>query len=219
MFQILTEYLFQYKTLFIPGTGRFNIEDRNAVNDLTQQTLQAPGWNVSFKPATAGAVAQASDSDTELFEWLAAKLKISAEDATLRFDEFSDGLKNRLANNEKVDWPGVGRLEQNNKEIVFTADKDAITPFTGVSAKKVLRENANHQILVGETETTSDEMRVHLANEQQAGGIGKKLMWILLLIAMILLAWYFFQNGCNLHNTGNQQKTEVVKPHDTYRLR
>lgn len=219
MFQILTQYFLQIKKLVVPATGTFVLEQQNAVNDFTTQTVQAPGWNTVFTPVTEGEVANNNENNEGLFDWLADKLKISKEDAILKYDEFCDRLKADLDDGKTVDWNGLGTLQKIDKKIIFTPEPSAAMPFTGVTAKKVIRENASHNVLVGERETTTDEMRAQLSEEKPADNLGRKIMWILFFIALALLGWYFLQNGCNLKNTGNQQKVEVQKSHDTYRLR
>ena len=219
MFQLLTQYFLQVNRLHVPGIGTFVLEPQNAVNDFSSQTVQAPGWHTVFTPVAEGAVADNATNNVGLFDWLADKLKVSKEDAILRYDEFSGGLKADLDNDKTVTWAGLGSLRKVDKNIVFNQEDTTGSPFSDVAAKKVLRENANHNVLVGEKETTTDQMRAQLAEEKPRGGISKKIAWVLFFIALALLAWYFIQNGCNLKNTGNQQKAEVQKSHDTYRLR
>ena len=144
MFQLLTQYFLQVKKLHVPGTGSFVLETQHAVNDFTSQTVQAPGWNVVFTPAEEGAVN--TQNNEGLYDWLADKLKVSKEDAIIKYDEFSDGIKAELDKGKAVEWNGMGRLEKPDKKIIFTPEAAAAMPFTGVTAKKVLRENASHNM-------------------------------------------------------------------------
>ena len=72
-----------------------------------------------------------------------------------------------------------------------------------------------------------DESREPMIDEVQAAPKvevhnrpkSKLVIRLLLLAVVALLAVYFFKNGCNLNNIGNQQKVEVSKPGDIYRLR
>lgn len=219
MFRLLTQYFLQAKKLYVPGTGVFTLQSRDAVNDFTSQTVQAPGWDIVFTPFVENAVAVPERDNESLYEWLAEKLNVSKEDAVIRYDDFCDELKADLAQGKTVNWEGMGTLEKVNNKIIFTAESSAAMPFTGVTAKKVLRENVSHNVLVGERETTTEEMRARLASKKTRGSLGLKIAWIVLLVALISLAVYFLQNGCNVTALGNQTKAEVTKPSDTYRLR
>lgn len=219
MFQLLTEYFFQMKKLYVPGTGTFVLEPRNAENDFTTQKLQAPGWNIVFTPITKDANADDVISNEGLPDWLAYKLKLSKGDASLKFNKFYDRLKADLDNGKTVNWLGLGTLLQVDKLTGFTPNTTTDLPFTEVSAKKVLRQNASHDMSVGERETTTDQMQAQFAEEKPVGSLRKKIAWILVIISLGLLALYFLQYGCSLKNTGSQQKVEVQKPYDNYRLR
>ena len=219
MFQLLSQYFFQVKKLYIPAVGTFLLEPYSAVNDFTSQTVQAPGWTTVFTPVKEGAVAENSQQNEGLFDWLADKLNVSKEDAIIKYDEFSDKVKSDLDNGLQINWDGVGVLERVNNRLVFSPELATANVFTGVSAKKIVRENASHNVLVGERETTTGEMRTELTEQKPVGTRSNKIGWILLLVALILLVWFFLSNGCNLKNTGNQQKVEVQTSGETYRLR
>ena len=219
MFELLTQYFLQVKKLYVPGTGTFVQEPQNAINDFTSQTVQAPGWNTVFTPLKEGEVADNNVKNEGLYDWVADKLGLSKDDADVKYNKFSDRLKADLDSGKTINWVGLGSLQKVEKKIEFTPEAAAGMPFTDVSAKKIIRENSSHNVLVGERETTSDAMRTELAEDRPRGNFGKKLMWIIFFIALAMLAWYFFQNGCNLKSAGNQQKIEVQKSHDTYRLR
>lgn len=219
MFRLLTQYFLQTHKLYVPGTGAFSLHSREAVNDFTSQMVHAPGWDIVFTPFAQNAVASPDQDNEKLYEWLAVKLNVSKEDAVIRYDDFCDGLKTDIQQGKTVRWEGLGTLEKINNRVIFTAESSVATLFTGVTAKKVLRENVSHNVLVGERETTSEEMRARLTSKKSRSGVGVKIAWIVLLVALIFLAVYFLRNGCNVNALGNQTKSEVTKPSETYRLR
>lgn len=224
MFQLLTKYLLQFKKLVVPGIGVFTVETKDAVSDFTTQVVEAPGWVVLFSGLTGNAAEDKAPDDAvaleHLYDWLTGQLHISKEDAILKLDEFSDEIKEKLDNGQIVDWEGLGKLEKKEETIIFTGDESAMSPYTPVTAKKVLRENASHSMLVGEKETTSEEMRAQLHREPEVTrSTAMRIAWILFFIALVLLAVYFLRNGCNTASMGNREKVESTKSPETYQLR
>ena len=217
MFALLTQYLFKTKELSVPGTGVFTLIPKNASSDFGTRSIQAPGWNVLF---TQDNDFQAPVANLDqLYYWLASQLNTSKQEAGLQFDDFCRTLHLQLEEGQGITWEGLGELEKQNNRISFRPLETILTPFTGVTAQKVIRENASHPVLVGERETTTGQMREQL-NEQIAGKPrGKKIAWLLLLVALAALGWQIFRNGCNVSSTGNQEKVEISKPQDTYKFR
>ena len=224
MFQLLTTYLLQVKKLPVPALGTFSIKMANAVSDFTSQSVQAPAWTIAFTPA---AISTADHQPTaieaglpELYDWLTAKLQITKEEAVLRYDNFCSDIRERLDKGENVNWEGLGQLQKIDSIVRFIADENAGALFTPVAAKKIIRPNSSHPILVGEKETTSHERRTRLENDRiPSRPAGTKIAWILLFIALALLAWHFIQNGCNTESIGNKQHIESTKAPETYRLK
>lgn len=88
-----------------------------------------------------------------------------------------------------------------------------------IPANKVIRENSQHLVRVGEDQKTSTEMMERLVPDVE----DKKSYWlaaalIIALVAFIFIAWYISARGLNTTSTGNQQKMEPQKETETYKL-
>lgn len=214
MFDLLAKYLFEHKQLPVPHVGVFELEKREAGTDLTAETIVAPAWQVKF-------TANKSFDDYnhgDLYNWLCVNKGVAKEEARHLFEAFSNNLEVKLANEEKVVWEGLGTLQEVNGTVAFTPEEAFFSPFTNVSAKKIIRENTSHATLVGDRETTTAQMREQLLLQDDRKGKGTTVLWVLLAIAIAAGAWYFLQNGCNKSATGNRQKAESLRPGDTYKL-
>ncbi|HMR85649.1 MAG TPA: HU family DNA-binding protein [Niabella sp.] len=215
MFELLTRYLLEYKKLPVPQVGIFELEKREAGTNLSAETIMAPVWQVKFI-ADNDLFNAVSDG---LYNWLSVNKGVTKEEAGRLFEAFANNLKERLVNGEKVVWEGLGTLQEVDGAVQFTPAAAPFSPFTDVAAKKIIRENTSHATLVGDKETTTARMREQLLLPDQRKRKGTTVMWVLLAAALVAVAWYFSQNGCNTSATGNRQKVERTKPGDTYKIR
>lgn len=215
MFDILAQYLFEFKRLALPQIGVFELENRQANADFAASTISAPSWAIGFQPYSED---HEVSNNATLVSWLASNGHISMDEAGSSFEHFVTGLQTRLNNGEVVSWPQLGILEKRDEQIVFEPEIKSISPFTDVIAKKITREHTSHQTLVGDRETTTAQMREQLLLPDEKRSNGAAIMWILLGVALIAAAWFFSQKGCNPAATGNQQKVESTKAGDTYKL-
>ncbi len=215
MFDILLQYLFEFKRLSLPPIGGFELENKVANANLADSTIAAPTWIVGFRPHSADVT---TGENSKLVSWLAANRQISMDEAGKHLEQFVTDLQSRLNNGEAVHWPGLGILEQKDGQVAFQPTTAQISPFTDVAAKKITRENTSHQTLVGDKETTTAEMREQLLlpDEKKRSAA---LMWVVLGIALVAAAWFFSQKGRNTSASGNQQKVESAQPGETYKLR
>jgi len=216
MFDVLVQYLFEFRRLELPPVGKFELESKAANANLAESTIAAPTWIIGFKPYSGDVK---TGENTGLVSWLAANGNISTDEAGRQLDHFVTDLQSRLNNGESVSWPQLGLLQQNNGEIRFQQNAAQISPFTDVAAKKIKRENTNHQTLVGDRETTTAQMREQLQLPDEKRRSGATMMWVILGVALIAAAWFFSQKGCSPSASGNQQKVESPKPGDTYKIR
>ncbi len=215
MFDLLTRYLLENRKLLIPTVGMFELVEKKADADYAAESIAPPVWEAVF---TENREVDTPDSEA-LVHWISSIAVITADEARQQFSTFTSELKQRLSKGEKVEWKSIGTLQELGGRISFTAHEDRLSPFTPVTAKKILRdEPANHETLVGHTLTTTSEMREKLRDRDLKRGRGNRVMWILLGGVLLATAWYFLQNGCNKQATGNRQPVEATAPGDTYKI-
>jgi hypothetical protein len=98
----------------------------------------------------------------------------------------------------------VGVLSKDGGEIHF----ESIAPASylqPVPAVRVIRQDAQHAILVGDKETTTQDMSELLSE----GTVIEKESWwvyalILFAVALVLLFFHFFRSGGGLESIGGQ---------------
>ena len=199
MFTELYCFLIRHKQLYIPGIGNFLLEKKAAKADFLNKCIHPAAYSISFQNS-------GQSSSKKIYSWLANVLNISDRDAVIRFNEFTFDLKKKIDEGNIIKWKGVGTLEKTNEQIKFLPEEN-LAVEKSVTAEKIIREHAEHTMLVGEQEMTSTEMEELLTPVLT---IKKSRWWILPLIIGIVvfafLAWYFYKNGLEVSSLGNQEK-------------
>ncbi|MDP4128605.1 MAG: hypothetical protein Q8918_00185 [Bacteroidota bacterium] len=206
MYSILNKYLFQHKSISIPGLGTICLETQPASLDSSTRTILPPVYYFRFD--------KYSDTpDKDFFSYLATIRQIPEYEAMRQYNEFAYALRDRINHLQKTVWEGVGELKK-DQEGNIQFDSTLQNPFflQPVSAEKLVRANAQHTLLVGDRERTSDEMSKWFSEEPVQGN---RLWWLVALItgvaALLLIAIHFSSHGWNVESTGNQQAIHVNK--------
>ena len=204
MYTELKQYLFLNNQLDLPGIGTLMIERKPAEADFASKLISPPSYSIALHHGGSG-------TSAKLFSWLAGALGVTERDAVIKYNDFAFGLKNQVMSGEKLEWQGIGILSKGLAgEIRFEAALRNVVTESPISAVKILRENAEHTIRVGEEEKTSSQM-IRLLTL----GVGKKSYWwvaalILLILSVIFIVYYFSVHGLIPAAAGNQQPVTPV---------
>jgi len=207
MFDILNSYLFQHKSISIPGMGTIIMETLPASIDTSTKNILPPLYYFRFD--------KYSDApERTFFSYLADQKKIEDYEALKMYSEFAFELRNKINLDESVNWEGVGVLKKDHEgNILFESSLGNPFFLQPVPARKVIHPDANHLLLVGDTERTSVEMNELLNTEEEVSG--KKWWWISALIAgaiaLLIMLYHFSTHGWKIDSTGNQERLETSK--------
>jgi hypothetical protein len=198
MFQVLNAYLFQHRSISIPGLGTIYLETLAANVDVADRTMQPPAFRFRFDKYF-------DQPDKEFFAYLAAQSNTLDYEAIKWYNEFSFDLRNRIRSEDQVSWDGVGILKKDGSgNVLFESSEAPVLFLRPTPAIRVNRQDAQHTLLVGDRERTSGEMNVLL---QEANGRRGLSWWVIALIlagvGLAILGWYFYEHGWAI---GNQIK-------------
>jgi hypothetical protein len=199
MLQVLNAYLFQHRSISIPGLGTIYLETFPASVEVADRAILPPAYRFRFDKYFDA-------PDKEFFAYLASQGKILDYEAIKWYNEFAFDLRNRIRNEEEVPWEGVGILRKDGSGNILFESAPAPAFFQQpIPAMRVNRQDAVHTLLVGDRERTSGEMNEWL---QEENARPKKFRWwiialILAVAGLAVLAWHFYTNGWS---TGNQTK-------------
>jgi hypothetical protein len=196
MLQVLNAYLFQHRSISIPGLGTIYLETFPAHVDVADRTILPPVYRFRFDKYFDA-------PEKEFFSYLAAQARMLDFEAIKWYNEFSFDLRNRIRNEDQVPWEGVGVLKKDGSGNILL--ESAVAPaffLQPVPAMKVNRHDAVHTLLVGDRERTSGEMNEWLHEE---GTARRRLSWwvvalVLVVIGLAILAWHFYTHGFSTAN-------------------
>ncbi|HMH20321.1 MAG TPA: hypothetical protein VK563_01025 [Puia sp.] len=198
MFQVLNAYLFQHRSISIPGLGTIYMETFPASVDVADRTIHTPLYRFRFDKYFDA-------PDREFFSYLAFQKNILDFEAIKWYNEFSSELRSRIRSEDQVTWDGVGILKKDGTgNMLFEPIADNGLFMTPTPAMRVNRQNASHTLLVGDQEKTNFEMNEWLSEE--AGSHRNRSWWIIAIVlaalALGVIAWHVYSNGWSI---GNQQ--------------
>ncbi len=190
MFQLFCKYLILHKKASVPGLGVFFIARTPAKLDFANKIFLAPEVQINFK-------AQAAADDYRLYTFISREQKIDATEAAVRCNAFVNKLRKNLAENSSLELPGIGVLSQNAEGKIFfkaTVLHDYLPP---AAAERVIRENSEHHVLVGDSTRTKTQMKEVLADNLQEPSYAKDYWWMfaiaLGIIGIATIVYYLFK--------------------------
>jgi hypothetical protein len=206
MYEILNKYLFQHKSISIPGMGTIWLESHPAALDTGTRTVLPPSFYFRFDKYFDA-------PDKEFFSYLSEQQQISDYEALRQYNEFAYALRDKLNHLQKAVWDGVGELKKDSEGNIHF-DSTFRNPFflQPVSAEKLVRANAQHTLLVGDRERTNGEMSQWFMEEPIHGN---RWWWVAALVAgltaLLIIIIHFSSHGWRVESTGNRQVIQVNK--------
>ena len=174
MYQIIAPTLFQNKTCRLPGIGTLTMVNTPAYTNFVNSRIVAPVESISFIPEESG------------------------ENIFNEFSAIAELLKQQLDEKGQVFLKGVGSFFKGSEgEFTFEAVQIDTVFFQPVTAERVIRENTEHTMLVGDQRTTNFQM-TEFFNEKPLLKSRWKI-WALLLgiVGACLLLFYLYTHGFN----------------------
>lgn len=215
MHESLYRFLIKYKEIALPGIGTITLRVQPAESEFVNRSFLPPKYSFVFEKGK-------ENSSKKLFSWLSASCHITEREAVIRFNNFVFDWRKGLEAGKKITWTGVGSLRKNlSGEIQFDTASREFAFQEEVIAQKVLRENAEHTMLVGEREKTSTEMTEFLLHPPI---IEKKAnhWWVwplaIILMTIMFLGWYFSEKGISGTSTGNNHRISPEEAPASYNL-
>jgi nucleoid DNA-binding protein len=228
MYESLYRFLVKHKKIYLPGIGTIGLRIQPAESDFVNRSFSPPAYFFALEKARLSVGTEINDQQGReapqrtLFSWLAANFNITEREAVIRFTDFVFDLKKQLDTGEEITWNGVGTFQKEfGEEIRFKGAKKELPFLEEIIAEKVIRENAEHTMLVGEVEKTSTQMTEMLLNPVVADE-KRNYWWVwplaVILMILIFLGWYFSEHGISGASTGNNRKISPAEAPFGYKL-
>ncbi|HTQ28204.1 MAG TPA: hypothetical protein VMI35_08755 [Puia sp.] len=207
MFDVLNSYLFQHKSISIPGMGTIYMETLPASIDNSTKNLLPPLYYFRFDKYFDA-------PDKEFFSYLATEKNMADFEAIRWYTEFSFELREKIHYQGSLAWDGVGELKRDEEGNVVL-ESSLGNPFflQPVQARKVIHPDAKHVLLVGDTERTNFEMNQWLQQDEEQETRDRWWLYAIILgaIALLVLLFHFSSHRWQTEAVGNQQLLKVEK--------
>ncbi len=174
----------------MPGLGTLSVNPGKAEADFLNTVIKAPSPRIIF---------EAKENDpNSLLEYIADKTRRSIQQTTESLHQFCNNLKTATTANRPASLNGVGNffIDSSGKINFRSAQLPAVF-LQPVKAVRVVHPDAEHQILVGDKETTNTVMNEYF-NEVPV----KKSRWwiwaIVLGIAALIAILLYLNNYAGL---------------------
>lgn len=193
VFPILTKYLLRHKHLYIPHVGRFEILQTPAQLNVAEKEIIPPAYQTTF---SAG-----DEMPPAPVKYVAAW---GAGGESSGLSGFGEKLRRQIQASG-FQWKGLGTFSFRSGQINFKPDNIALAALQPIPAQKVLRENVQHHVLVGDQEVTSEQVishAVHVPKKRRPWFITAG--WLLLGAAVIAVAVFLYLKHFQTTSTGMQ---------------
>ena len=184
MFQLLHQYLIENSNLHLPGIGTLEFADMPARLDVADKQLQAPHKTLRLNSDIN------SQNKHALMGFLSRQLDISEEQSYTVFQQFSESINSSLGTKRILYWDNLGAFQKDETgtvQFVQTSDIDQYLP--SVSAERMIRQNAQHSMTVGDTETTNTAMQEYYDEPELAVKDNWWLWAVVIFVASAGLIW------------------------------
>lgn len=211
MQNLITSYIIQARECRLRDIGRFKVNDISANTDIANKQMIPPSIEIIF-------TSREDKISDGLVKYVAEKKMISISEAMDELKRWCADTKTKLKNGAEILLEPLGTIKKGPSGNLFIPHTSSIIFFEPVAAERVIHENSQHEMLVGDRQTTSSEMNTYYQEEEV---IKKNNSWkifaiILFAIAMFFLIVHFYGNPFSLSTIGNQHKVIPLTTPNTY---
>lgn len=147
----LHEYLRCHKVLQLQGFGRLERVELPATIDFANQQI-LPGMHRMLYSATVTEAHQFG-------EWLQQSYQLSTEAAAHWCSRFVASFQTQLQQQGSVNLPLIGVFRRHEGTVVFVPHAHPVQLLPNITAHRVIRKDAQHNIRVGDAERSNTEMQ------------------------------------------------------------
>ena len=194
MLPLLTKYLVHYKSVCIPGVGTFDLQQQAPQLDVADKLVIPPYFITRFS-------SQDSISDHQ-FHFFSKEAGIDREILRQELSAFGDRLRSNIRR-QPFQWNGFGTIYYDAGGIKFEPAQINLSSLGKVNAQKVMRENAQHSIRVGDHEVlTSHDNNPVVVPAPSRRHWYVVAGWILLGLAVVCIGFLLYKGGFQPGSSG-----------------
>ncbi len=191
---LLTNYLWQYKSVSIPGVGTIFIHCQPSQVNVVDKLIVPPSYVAELQ-------AKADVTEHQLY-FLKRHLQKEKEEIVHDLRFFGDALQEKI-NGPGFEWQGLGFINRSTQTLPLHLG--CLQP---VPAAKVVRADAQHAVLVGDHQVIGSASLT--GSEERVETIEKKkpvlilVGWILLLLSLLVIAFILYTGKFRVNAAGSK---------------
>lgn len=178
MLSIITKYLVQYKSVCIPGIGTFELLQQSPQLDVADKQVLPPFFITRFY--------HKEEITPHQFHFFAAANEVDEEHSRNDLLAFGEKLR-KFIQQKPFSWNGFGTLHYSSSGIEFDAQQINLSCLQKLPAKKVLRENVHHHVMVGDQHLTKQMESLPLDKPTAKKPIAIIIGWVILGLAIVAI--------------------------------
>jgi hypothetical protein len=203
MKEILLKYLLQYQQLGLPGIGFLQLYIRASQTDIVNRRILPPS------PSSRMTSDVPVPAEQDQVRFISRTMQVNEDVAERQLADFCAAALEGIKKGVPLEWEGFGRIRKGIAgDMTFELTSKSIFAFPPVTAERVIRTNAEHTMVVGDTEKTNTEMAELLQVESEPT-VKKSRWWIwailLFLVGAGILALYVYQHNGHPGGFRNQE--------------
>lgn len=213
MEDLITSYLIQNKECYLPLLGNFAIKQQPASLDIANKKISPPGNDIIFNE-------EASYLSEGLKNYFAHLHNVQSYEAEEKINNWCLHAKVALDSGEKIVFNSIGNLKKNTTGNVFFERENNFNFYEDVIAERVIHQNTEHAVLVGDKETTSGIMNEFYREEVSTQKKSAWKIWaiILLSVSLLVLLFYFYNHSFSEIGIANPSAFPIIEPSATYHI-
>ncbi|MGZ3923674.1 MAG: hypothetical protein ACXVLT_01730 [Flavisolibacter sp.] len=192
MLTLVTKYLLRYKRVAIPNVGTFEIVARPPQLDVADKRLTSPVYLTRHN--------QDDHVPDHQFRYFATD---GTNEGELRDALYSFGERLRKqVQTSPFHWKGLGTLRYASSTMMFEPDEIVLDSLQPISAEKVIRQNVQHSMLVGDREMNTQQVNEVLTRVEYKRPWFVILGWVLLIVSVVAIVIYLYVHNFETSSTG-----------------
>lgn len=202
----LTRYLLQFHQVYIPSLGTIRLVQQPAWLDVANKALHPPHFTLHFTEEGWLSKHQLWYFGTQLhFDDTATRHSLNAIGAQLK----------KSLEQYPFTWNGIGTFAYNNQTIRFRPQQH-VSILQPITAERVLRENVQHSVRVGEQIVLSNGHSEVREAEERHWNWSRILGWATVILSLFFILFYLYQHQFNPTASGLHQRVGAEPPPATY---
>jgi hypothetical protein len=176
----------------IPNVGTFEIVAQSPQLDVADKRLTSPVYFTRH--------IQDDSVPDHQFLFLSSG-GTNEKDLQHELYSFGERLKRQIQNSP-FHWKGFGTLRYQSSAVLFEPDEIRLDSLQSLPAEKIIRQNVQHNMLVGDQEMTSQQVTEVLGRVEYKRPWYIILGWTLLIISAVAIIIYLYMHNFETSSTG-----------------